>query len=150
MKLCLKYYWFVFFGHGVLTYLQLPLPRWWGAAGILWCGYDSVPKDQKKCNVCLKAPQRLQDGGSHWTKVNQSIIYLLITHQAMKQHEHQDETSWTDRHQVHLGLPLYNTHTHTHTNPNTVVKWVQMSKIKEIKWAYNKMTRPYTGEIKNL
>jgi len=36
----------------------------------------------------------------------QSIIYLLITHQAMKQYEHQDETSRTARHQVHLRLPL--------------------------------------------
>jgi len=35
---------------------------------------------------------------------NQSIIYLLITHQAVKQHEHQDT-----RHQVQLWLSLYNT-----------------------------------------
>jgi len=37
--------------------------------------------------------------------INQSIIYLLMTHQAMKQFEHQDETSRTARHQVHLWLP---------------------------------------------
>jgi len=31
---------------------------------------------------------------------------LLITHQAVKQQQHQDETSRTARHQVHLWLPL--------------------------------------------
>jgi len=38
--------------------------------------------------------------------INQSIISLLITYQAVKQHEHQDRTSRTARNQVHLWLPL--------------------------------------------
>jgi len=48
---------------------------------------------------------------SHWAhftvhrSINQSF-YLLITHQAVKQHQHQDETSRTARHQVHLWLTL--------------------------------------------
>jgi len=41
-----------------------------------------------------------------YKSINQSIIYLLIAHQAVKQHEHQDETSRTTRHQVHLWLTL--------------------------------------------
>jgi len=38
--------------------------------------------------------------------INQSFICSVITHQAVKQHEYQDETSRTARHQVHLWLPL--------------------------------------------
>jgi len=65
----------------------------------------------------------------HFTiSVNQSIIYLLITHRAVKQHEHQDETSRTARHQVHLWLPYK-----TQKISNTDVKQVQMSEMKAIK-----------------
>jgi len=57
----------------------------------------------------------------------------------MKQFEHQDETSRTARHQVHYDCP-YKTYKNLKT---TVVKRVQVSKMKAIQLAYNKMTRPY-------
>jgi len=60
--------------------------------------------------------------------INQSIIYLLIAHQAVKQHEYQDETSRTARNQVHLAALI------KQKIPTTGVKQVQMSEMKAINW----------------
>jgi len=40
-----------------------------------------------------------------YISVNQSIVYLLTTHQAMKQYEPQEETSRTTRHQSTYSCP---------------------------------------------
>jgi len=77
--------------------------------------------------------------------INQSIIYLLITHQAMKQFQFEHKTRRAGQRGTRCtyGCP-YKTYKNLKT---TVAKQVQMSKIKAIQWPTTKCQDLTKGEI---